>query len=238
MKKSLVASNILDNISNRMSNRRVSSEKGRALIVFTGSSFQVDQAISRIFDLKESGYDVALGFSFMGQKLIDTKRIINCLNPLEVLGEEDIFRINTISSDYSLLVMPNITINTLSKVCSGMIDSFASNILWTFLYKKKEVLIDFNSVRNYLGEKPGCKEIEDMIEDKISKILKMGALELEEIKVDKEMEPAASSLSKDLITEKDIVKYKNKKLIVNNKTIISPLARDKARELNIEIVVE
>lgn len=238
MKKSLVASNILDNISNRMSNRRFSSEKGKALIVFTGSSFQVDQAISRIFDLKESGYDVALGFSFMGQKLIDTKRIINCLNPLEVLGEEDIFRINTISSDYSLLVMPNITINTLSKVCSGMIDSFASNILWTFLYKKKEVLIDFNSVRNYLGEKPGCKEIEDMIEDKISKILKMGALELEEIKVDKEMEPAASSLSKDLITEKDIVKYKNKKLIVNNKTIISPLARDKARELNIEIVVE
>ena len=238
MKKSLVASNILDNISNRMSNRRVSSEKERALIVFTGSSFQVDQAISRIFDLKESGYDVALGFSFMGQKLIDTKRIINCLNPLEVLGEEDIFRINTISSDYSLLVMPNITINTLSKVCSGMIDSFASNILWTFLYKKKEVLIDFNSVRNYLGEKPGCKEIEDMIEDKISKILKMGALELEEIKVDKEMEPAASSLSKDLITEKDIVIYKNKKLIVNNKTIISPLARDKARELNIEIVVE
>ena len=233
-----MASNILDNISNRMSNRRVSSEKGRALIVFTGSSFQVDQAISRIFDLKESGYDVALGFSFMGQKLIDTKRIINCLNPLEVLGEEDIFRINTISSDYSLLVMPNITINTLSKVGSGMIDSFASNILWTFLYKKKEVLIDFNSVRNYLGEKPGCKEIEDMIEDKISKILKMGALELEEIKVDKEMEPAASSLSKDLITEKDIVKYKNKKLIVNNKTIISPLARDKARELNIEIVVE
>ena len=233
-----MASNILDNISNRMSNRRVSSEKGRALIVFTGSSFQVDQAISRIFDLKESGYDVALGFSFMGQKLIDTKRIINCLNPLEVLGEEDIFRINTISSDYSLLVMPNITINTLSKVCSGMIDSFASNILWTFLYKKKEVLIDFNSVRNYLGEKPGCKEIEDMIEDKISKILKMGALELEEIKVDKEMEPAASSLSKDLITEKDIVIYKNKKLIVNNKTIISPLARDKARELNIEIVVE
>ena len=233
-----MASNILDNISNRMSNRRVSSEKERALIVFTGSSFQVDQAISRIFDLKESGYDVALGFSFMGQKLIDTKRIINCLNPLEVLGEEDIFRINTISSDYSLLVMPNITINTLSKVCSGMIDSFASNILWTFLYKKKEVLIDFNSVRNYLGEKPGCKEIEDMIEDKISKILKMGALELEEIKVDKEMEPAASSLSKDLITEKDIVIYKNKKLIVNNKTIISPLARDKARELNIEIVVE
>lgn len=233
-----MASNILDNISNRISNRRFSSDKGKALIVFTGSSLQVDQAISRIFDLKESGYDVALGFSFMAEKLIDTKRIINCLNPLEVLGEEDIFRINEISSDYSLLVMPNITINTLSKVCSGMIDSFASTILWTFLYKNKEVLIDFNCVRNYLGLKPGSKEIEDMIEDKISKILKMGGLELEEIKVAKEIKPQDKILSRDLITEKDIIKYKNKKLIISKKTIVSPLARDKARELNIEIIVE
>ena len=254
MKKSLVASNILDNISNRMSNRRVSSEKGRALIVFTGSSFQVDQAISRIFDLKESGYDVALGFSFMGQKLIDTKRIINCLNPLEVLGEEDIFRINTISSDYSLLVMPNITINTLSKVCSGMIDSFASNILWAFLYKNKQVLIDFYSVRNYLGDKTASKEIESMIEEKIDYILKLGAEELEKVSqvfndeeekeqnftLDREEKivPKNYNSSKNLITQNDIVNSKASKIIINKNTIVTPLARDKARELNMDIVVE
>lgn len=183
----------------------------------------------------------------MAENLIDTKRIINSLNPLEVLGEEDLFRLQLISNEYSLLFMPNITMNTLSKVCSGMIDSFASNILWTFLYKSKEVIIDFHSVRNYLGERPSSKEIEDMIEEKVSTILKMGAQELEnELEIFQEEEeeviiPPASKeedSSRKLITQNDIVEYKKKKMILSKNTIITPLARDTARELNIEIIVE
>lgn len=248
MKRSHMASNVLDNISSRMSNRRFSSGKGKALVVFTGSSLEMEKTMGHIFDLKEAGYDVAVGFSFMAENLIDTKRIINSLNPLELLGEEDLLRLQLVSNEYSLLFMPNITMNTLSKVCSGMIDSFASNILWAFLYKNKEVIIDFYSVRNYLGERPASKEIEGMIEEKVSTILKMGAQELEnaiEIFQEEEEEeilvPSASKeedLSRKLITQKDIVEYKKKKLIISKNTIITPLAKDKARELNIEIIVE
>lgn len=243
MKKTHMASNILDNISNKMSNRRFSSEKGKALVVFTGSSLEMEKTMNNIFDLKKSGYDVAVGFSFMAQNLIDTKKIINSLNPLEVLGEEDLLRLQIISNDYSLLVMPNITMNTLSKVCSGMIDNFASNILWAFLYKNKNVLIDFYSVRNYLGEEPASKEIENIIEEKIDTILKMGAKELEQAsEVLEDEKPIQNSIddgsSKKLITQRDIVECKGNILIVNQSTIITPLAKDKARELNIEIIIE
>lgn len=247
MKKSKIASNILGNITDKMSNRRDSSGKGKALVIFTGSSQELDKTMDQIFELKKTGYDVAVGFSFMAKNLIDTKRIINSLNPLEVLGEEDIFRLQLLSNEYSILMMPNITMNTLSKVCSGMIDSFASNILWTFLYKNKKVIIDYHSVRNYLGEKPASKEIEDMIEERIAQITKMGASEIEEIaEIYEEEEPIQdtrislpqNSSSKKLITEKDIAAYKQNRLIVNKSTIITPLAKDRARELNIEIIVE
>lgn len=245
MKKTHMASNILDNISNKMSNRRFSSEKGKALIVFTGSSLEMEKTMDKIFDLKESGYDVAVGFSFMAQNLIDTKRIINSLNPLEVLGEEDLLGLQRISNDYSLLLMPNITMNTLSKVCSGMIDNFASNILWAFLYKNKNVLIDFYSVRNYLGEEPASQEIADMIEEKINTILKMGAKELEQAsEVLLEENPiqeevvVEDSSSKKLITQRDIVECKGNKLIISKNTIVTPLAKDKARELNMEIIIQ
>ena len=254
MKKTHMASNILDNISNSMSNRRFSSEKGKALVVFTGSTLQMEKTMNHIFDIKKAGYDVAVGFSFMAENLIDTKRIVNSLNPLEVLGEEDLLRLQIISNDYSLLVMPNITMNTLSKVCSGMIDSFASNILWAFLYKNKQVLIDFYSVRNYLGDKTASKEIESMIEEKIDYILKLGAEELEKVSqvfndeeekeqnftLDREEKIVHKNYnsSKNLITQNDIVNSKASKIIINKNTIVTPLARDKARELNMDIVVE
>lgn len=245
MKKSHMASSVLDNISNKMSNRRFSSGKGKALVVFTGSSLEMEKTMGHIFDLKKAGYDVAVGFSFMAQNLIDTQRIINSLNPLEVLGEEDLLRLQVISNEYALLLMPNITMNTLSKVCSGMIDSFASNILWAFLYKNKPIIIDFYSVRNYLGEKPVSKEIEEMIEEKINTILKMGAQELayatEIFKEEETTEDPTSNAehsSKELITQKDIVECNTSKLIIDKNTIITPLAKDKARELKIEIKVE
>lgn len=254
MKKTHMASSILDNISSSMSNRRFSSEKGKALVVFTGSTLEMEKTMNHIFNIKKAGYDVAVGFSFMAENLIDTKRIINSLNPLEVLGEEDLLRLQIISNDYSLLAMPNITMNTLSKVCSGMVDSFASNILWTFLYKNKKVLIDFYSVRNYLGDKPASKEIENMIEEKIACILKLGALELDEtldiLNVEEETDQTSTlervekpvykiyKSSKSLITQKDIVQSESSRIIINKDTIVTPLAKDKARELNIDIVVE
>src|SRR5699024_9384065 len=237
MKISHMASNILDNISNRMSNRRFSSGKGKALVVFTGSSLELEKTMDHIFNLKSAGYDVAVGFSFMAQNLIDTERIINSLNPLEVLGERDLLRLQIISNEYSLLLMPNMTMNTLSKVCSGMVDNFASNILWAFLYKGKQVIADFYSVRNYLGEKPASKEIENMIEEKINTILKMGAQELEHateiFKDEEEVQEVQESIvdrsqkddsgnngsSKKLITQRDIAEWNKDKLIINNNTI-------------------
>lgn len=253
MKKSNIASKILGNISDIMSNGSISSEKGKALVVFTGSSLDIGKTMDHIFDLKKAGYAVAVGFSFMAKTQLDTKRIITSLNPLAVYGEEDIMSLQLLSNDYSLLLMPNITMNTLSKVCSGTIDTFASNILWAFLYKNKKVVIDFYSVRNYLGDKPASKVIEDMIEERIDSILKMGATELEhdteifmdEATVQEPMgEPSRNTVLKEdsstrkLITEKDIVACKTNRLVVGKNTIVTPLAKDRARELNIELIME
>ncbi len=108
------------------------------------------------------------------------KKIIKELNPMNIYKEEDIFHLENIVERYPILIMPNLTMNTLSKVSLGMVDSFASNILWTYLYLGKNVYLDFNSVSNYLGKPSKNKAINTLIDNHIKTVKDMGAIEIKE----------------------------------------------------------
>ena len=145
-----------------------------------------------------------------------------------------------------MVIGPNISMNTLSKVSLGMIDSFVPNVIWAFLYNGKKVYLNFNSVRNYLGVKPQSKEISEIIERNISSVIKMGALEITNGTVfeSKSITPIKDNVdikeTKDLITERYIqsLNKNQNKLVLKKGTVITPLAKDKARELGIDIEIK
>ncbi|MDR7855627.1 flavoprotein [Tissierella sp.] len=246
--KTKITENILQDISNRLKGESPSSKGEKALVVLTGSTIGLDKRIKHIKELKNKGLQISLAFSFMAEQLIDTKEIINLLSPVNVYRESDIFRLKDITKDYSSIIAPNITMNTLSKVTLGMIDSCIPTLIWTFLYGGKKVVIDFSSVRYYLGEETNNKEISNILENHISTIKKMGA---REIKEDNYLENFSIMLesnkidlnktnrineNKKVITERDILNLtQNQNLNLLNGTIITPLAKDRAREMNIQI---
>lgn len=242
MTKTNITSNILENITNRLNAQGFSNKEGKALVVINGANMDLNRIQGFIRDLKTS-YEISIGFSFMAERLLDTKKIIDELRPAHVFREEDMLRLKEIYREYSTLVGPNISMNTLSKVSTGMIDSFISNAIWSFLYFGKKVYLDFNSVREYMGKKPRNQEIEEIIEAKIASVLNMGAIEinpemiLQDVIIENKQGPNKIVEQKDLISEKDIINLsKNKSVLVLDKnTLITPLARDKARELGIKI---
>ncbi len=190
----------------------------------------------------------------MGERILDTEAIIEKLNPMEIYREEDIFRLEEIVNSHSMVIGPNITINTLSKVSLGMIDSFVSNILWTYLYKKKNVYLDFTSVNNYLGSPSQNKVINNQIKVYIDNLKNMGTIEIVEGHyVDRIMGKQIMNQynreetvvkdgydSKKIITEKDLTKFsaKGDTLKLPKGSILTPLAKDKARKLGINIKIE
>lgn len=221
----------------------------RILVVFTGSNIQLDERIEELKKIKEKDIDFSLAFSFMGERILDTERIVNSLRPIEVYREEDIFQLEEIVESHSSIIGVNITMNTLSKVSLGMIDSFISNTIWTFLYKGKPVYLDFTSVRNYLGAPSNNKEIEEIIENHINRLTKMGAVELDginygevlyinEFSGSKVKDKVKNGFNK-VITERDLINYNPKQsLILPKGTIITPLAKDRAKELGIKLEIE
>lgn len=234
-----ITSNIMDNISQRLRTQGFSNGAGKALVLINGSNTDILRRHDLFQSLKRRGFEVSLGFSFMAERLMDSQKLISSVKPARVYREEDISSLKDILREYSIVLAPNISINTLSKVSAGMIDSFVPNVLWSFLYFGKKVYIDFDSVSSFMGEKTDNEEIKRQIEEHIKTIKKMGAVELSELddvsKIKKDDIKATSTRS--LITEKDIsnLEKTERVLVVNKNTLITPLAWDKARELGIKI---
>lgn len=243
MGRTKVTSNVMDNISNRIKDRGFSFGEGKALIMINGASLDISNGLEFSQELKNNGFEIGLGFSFMAERLLDTKKIIDRIKPTEIFKEEDISKIKYLINNYSMVVGPNITMNTLSKISVGMIDSFVPNAIWSFLYFGKKVYLDFNSARNYMGQPTSSKEISDILEKNIKVLVKMGAVEIDSTSKFLNMEKIVlkeEQQLKDLITEKDIAKLidNQKKIVVNKKTLITPLAKDKARELGVSIEIK
>lgn len=250
MVKNRITLNVLADITKKINRDHFTKSTNRALIVFTGSNIGLDERIEKLKGIKDKDLDFSLAFSFMGERILDVERIIGSLEPLEIYKEEDIFQLEDIIESHSSIIGVNTTMNTLSKVSLGMIDSFISNVIWTFLYKGKPVYLDFTSVRNYLGAPSNNKEINHIIEDHINRLKNMGAIELElgnyrekisnnkGFSFTKEKDNVNSSFNK-VITERDIINYNpNETLILPRGTIITPLAKDRAKELGIKVEVE
>lgn len=249
--KTKITSNILEDISKRLLGGNNQGNGERVLVVFTGSDIYLDNKIEEIRGLKNKGMKISLGFSFMAEQILDTEKIINTLTPVKIYREQDIVKLREIPRNYSALISPNITINTISKISLGMIDSFIPNLIWTFMYQGKNVYMDFEGIRNYLGEKTNNKEILNQINIHIETVKKMGAIEIEDNKYtdnivigvndeNVKLNPRLQeNTDKKVITEKDILNISsNSNLILPKGTIITHLARDKALAKNIKIEIK
>ena len=243
--------NVLGGITRKINNGGIEASSNNILILFNGTNMDLDNKIIELKKLIENNFNLSLGFSFMSKGVLNIDEIVNVLNPRRVYGEENIFDLENIVERHSKLIMPNISINTLSKVALGMIDSFASNILWTYLYKGKDVYLDFSSAKNYLGSSSQNKTINSIINKHINTLKNMGAMEIEEGKYIKIIGGNREGLNKvenlggfkefsKVVTERDLFNFSldTKVLKLPKGTILTPLAKDRAKELGLKIEIE
>lgn len=258
MIKNKITLNVLADISKKMKNGGTFAPSNNILILFNGSNVKLGNRLEELKNLQKENLGISLGFSFMGEGILRRSTIIDQLNPSLVYGEEDIFQLEKILEENSKLIMPNLTINTLSKVVNGMIDSFSSTILWTYLYEEKDVFLDFNSVRSYLGRETKNKAIKELLEGHIGKIKDMGAREIVEGNYIREIVGKEALVNKkaniDLPREESLVELDSGKRVLTEGdlkdiaresslslpkgTLITPLAKDRIKEKRIQIEIK
>ena len=157
------------------------------------------------------------------------------------------------------VVVPMLTQDTAVKLALGIQDCFVSTLLWQGLWHGKKILMDFSNVLAYRGNRSQIPMLQQMMEDYVEKLQKMGiksfnkkdyviemlnAFNDSQIVKDTEAVNSQNAVteqdfsSKKVITEKDIISMgaHNKEVTVPMRAIITPLAYDKAKELGINII--
>jgi hypothetical protein len=253
MIKNKITLNVLADITKRLNgtsdNIRAAdvSSKNTGIIVFTGSNVDITEKIAELKRIKEKGFAFSVAFSFVGDKLLPKDYIINSLTPIEIFGEEDIVKIEEIIEKYSILISPNITLNTVAKVATGVIDTFASNLLWDYLYEGKLVYLDFDSVRKQHGKPPQNKVISNLIENYIRILKEMGVREIEKGRYEEIINGELSGVNpsfKEVNEKNRVITVADLKNMAPNSVlnipagaIITPLAKEVASQMGIKLEI-
>lgn len=269
MLKDKITLNVLADIERKIgstgiissTNKSSAKDENKALVVFNGSNIDLEDKLDEIKNLKKEGVSISIAFSFMGDQIIEEDKIAAYLKPDKIYREEDILELKTIASRYSYILAPTLTISTMSKVAGALIDNFISNLIWTFLYRGKPVYVDFTSIKNYLGEAPKNKMIEELVDEKINKIKELGAIEIKTGNYQETIlrtssfkdtlytglkgnNPDRTGLLKNnrisrkqVLTEKDVEEIAKDKEIISLErgSILTPLAKDKIKSLGIAV---
>ncbi|SKC55007.1 flavoprotein [Maledivibacter halophilus] len=250
---------VLGDITTRINNQSIEPkkyskvEKDNILVLFTGSNLEIDKVLDNLKKLIENGCLLTLCFSKNAEEVIDVERITGLLSPHRIYFEHDKERCLEIVQSSDIVLVPALTQNTLAKVAVGIQDSFISMLLWQLLWAGKKVFVNKNSAWGRKQMSCKSKKMLDLMNSHMEILKEFGVKIIEEhdyqacigketgIYEDRKNEFAKREKAdlKKVITERDILDLVGKtgEFTVSRGTIITPLAKDVAKENKIRIIL-
>lgn len=228
-------------------------DKGKVLVLFTGSNLETDKALDNLKKLVEKGYILTVCFSKSAEEVLDIDRITNFLRPHRLYFEDDKEGCLGIVQSSDIALVPALTQNTLAKVSVGIQDSFISTLLWQLLWAGKRVFVNENSATGRNHMPCGNKKMLGLMNGHIERLREFGAKIIKEHDyqacIDKEagisrerkneFAKKEKADTKKVVTERDILDSvgKTEEFVVSRGTIITPLAKDVAKENKMKIIL-
>ncbi|MGF7060844.1 flavoprotein [Brassicibacter mesophilus] len=231
------------------------------LAVFTGTSFGLNEVLRELSKARRYGFTFDVAVSDNGIDVIGSdglQSIKTSLKPCKIYTEEDKLVFGEIIESVDGIIVPMTTQDTAAKLALGIQDNFVSTLLWQALWHGKSMLVDFHNVSTYRGNKSQTLMLQQIMDDYIDRIQKMGVTRVERkdyvvqmlnvFKNSVSEEPQVESThklvseenitTKNVITEKDLLELSThrKELTVPMRAIITPLAYDTAKQLGIKII--
>ncbi len=234
----------------------------RILAVFTGTNYGLNESLRELSKAKRYGFTFNIAVTQNGEDVIGSQGLSSIKSALQtdkVYTEKDKLIFGEILESVDGIIVPMTTQDTAVKLALGIQDCFISTLLWQGLWHGKKVLMDFENVLAYRGNKSKRSMLQQMMDDYVDKLQKMGVKGacqkdyiVEMLNVFKDGSTNESTTtqysqnavteqshsSRQVITEKDVINMRasNQEVTVPMRAIITPLAYDKAKELGIRIV--
>ena len=204
------------------------SPKEKILVAITGSTNNLEQIVLELRKISKN-YDLSLVFSEAASNIIDE----NVFSEFHIIKDFSIKNYDEILSKNNIILLPLLTKNTVAKLVVGIRDNAVTNLVSKALLLEKRVIAAYDSciVNN---EVPYAKLINSNVEKlKDYGLIFVQAKELADYMLNKKDLEINSLREKNVIAAKDLKDLYNKKIIISKNTVVTTLAKERAKENNI-----
>jgi len=204
------------------------SPKEKILVVITGSTNNLEQIVLELRKISKN-YDLSLVFSEAASNIINE----NVFSEFHIIKDFSIKNYDEILSKNDIILLPLLTKNTVAKLVVGIRDNAVTNLVSKALLLEKRVIAAYDSciVNN---EVPYAKLINSNVEKlKDYGLIFVQAKELADYMLNKKDLEINSLREKNVIAAKDLKDLYNKKIIISKNTVVTTLAKERAKENNI-----
>ncbi|MFZ5967514.1 MAG: hypothetical protein ACOYVK_10120 [Bacillota bacterium] len=233
--------------------------KANILIVLSDPRAFTEERIKQLKTLKRYGYELYLVLTRDFEREINKEQLKRILYAKVTYAEDEKKQWQSLCEKTDLLFCPLLSQNTGAKLRAGIHDEAESGLIWEFLWLGKTVVVDPDNLRRRHGKAANNGVLAGMVEETIEHLKKMDVCFLDDINyytalskilqdskkgesqtisVDPSDNQNERNSGKKVITEKDILQLvgKTNQLYLQKNCIITPLARDKAREKGIALI--
>ena len=201
------------------------SPKEKILVAITGSTNNLEQIVLELRKISKN-YDLSLVFSEAASNIINE----NVFSEFHIIKDFSIKNYDEILSKNDIILLPLLTKNTVAKLVVGIRDNAVTNLVSKALLLEKRVIAACDSciVNN---EVPYAKLINSNVEKlKDYGIIFVQAKELADYMLNKKDLEINSLREKNVITAKDLKDLYDKKIIISKNTVVTTLAKERAKE--------
>ena len=222
---------IVQEVVKKINSQNITEEfnpKEKILVAITGSTNNLEQIVLELRKISKN-YDLSLVFSEAASNIIDE----NMFSEFHIIKDFSIKNYDEILSKNDIILLPLLTKNTVAKLVVGIRDNAVTNLVSKALLLEKRVIAAYDSciVNN---EVPYAKLINSNVEKlKDYGLIFVQAKELADYMLKKKDLEINSLREKNVITAKDLKDLYDKKIIISKNTVVTTLAKERAKENNI-----
>ena len=222
---------IVQEVVKKINSQNITEEfnpKEKILVAITGSTNNLEQIVLELRRISKN-YDLSLVFSEAASNIIDE----NMFSEFHIIKDFSIKNYDEILSKNDIILLPLLTKNTVAKLVVGIRDNAVTNLVSKALLLEKRVIAAYDSciVNN---EVPYAKLINSNVEKlKDYGLIFVQAKELADYMLNKKDLEINSLRERNVITAKDLKDLYDKKIIISKNTVVTTLAKERAKENNI-----
>ena len=201
------------------------SPKEKILVAINGSTNNLEQVVLELRKISKI-YDLSLVFSEAAKDIIDE----NLFSEFHIIKDFSIKNYDEILSKNNIILLPLLTKNTVAKLVVGIRDNAITNLVSKALLLEKKVIAAYDScIVN--SDVPYAKLINSNVETlKNYGLIFVQAKELADYMLNKKDLEINSLREKNVITAKDLKDLYDKKIIISKNTVVTTLAKERAKE--------